>query len=66
MEWKGLLAILMATALAALGTVTGKCSNELFMVCSAIVAGVFGLARSGGDTRKVHTEINHPAPPTFP
>lgn len=67
MDWKGLIAIFMAVALAGLGSFSGRCTNELFMICTAIVGGVFGLARTGGGDRKIHNEINqNPAPPLPP
>lgn len=63
MDWKGLAAILMACVLMGMGVWTNHCSEALSMICSAIVAGVFGLARSGGGDKKIHTEVNVPAPP---
>ncbi len=62
MDWKGLVAIFMACSLMAMGVWTNHCSEALSMICSAVVAGVFGLARSSGgsDNRKVHNEINNP------
>lgn len=65
MDWKGLAAIFMACALMGMGVWTNHCSEALSMICSAIVAGVFGLARSGGGDRKIHNEITQtPPPPT--
>ncbi len=65
MDWKGLAAVFMACALMGMGVWTNHCSEALSMLCSAVVGGVFGLARSGSgsDNRKIHTEIHTPAPP---
>lgn len=54
MDWKDILAILMACALATVGVITGRCSNELVILCSAIVGGVFGRASAGVGSRVVH------------
>lgn len=58
MDWKGLAAILMACGLMGMGVWTNHCSEALSMICSAIVAGVFGLARSGGGDKKIHNEVS--------
>ena len=64
MDWKGLAAILMACSLMAMGVWTNHCSEALSMLCSAVVGGVFGLARSGGGDKKIHNEVNVPTQPS--
>lgn len=63
MDWKDIMALLIAATLAGIGALTGRCSDSLFMICTGIVGGVFGRARSGGDSRKIHTEITAPVAP---
>lgn len=58
MDWKDILAILIAASLAATGALTGRCSEALFMICTAIVGGVFGRAKAGADSRRTHVELN--------
>jgi hypothetical protein len=50
--------ILLGVIVAIVAAVVHVCDHELYMIASAIIAGEFGLARTGGQAGAV--KVDHP------
>jgi hypothetical protein len=65
-EFRHVVVILIAAAIAVIGAKLQTCQNELFVLCATIVGGEYGLARNESKYRTltVRDERNIDVPPS--